>query len=177
MTTSGFESQRLRSWKEGTSNPMGVPSSVLGGESPVQASAEDLMDLSGDFGFNSGAGAPTLLASGVAFEPLHVLPTLMGNSEADDVTSDEGAPAQLCVKYIGHGGRLVVRKVPYVAGMSVHYYLKRTRTNSVRTTHALLCGSRRVRLNYVPQVGEHITLNRKDTPYMQLGESNDHRQR
>lgn len=158
-------------WKEGTSKSMGVPSIMLGGESPVQASAEDIMDL----GSVLGAGAPILLASGIAFEPLHVRSTLVGNSEADDETSSEGAPAQLHVKYIGHGGRLVVRKVAYVPGMSVHYYLKRTKTNSVRTTHALLCGARRVRVNYVPKQGEHITLNNNKVPYMRLGDTNDHR--
>ena len=116
------------------------------------------MDLSLNFGFDLGVGAPTPLASGVTFEPLQVLPTLVGNSEADDLTDEEGAPAQLEVSYVGHGGRQITKRVVFCAGLSVHHYLKQTHTTHIRTHSKLLVGEKQVRMNYVPKLGEHIRL-------------------
>lgn len=94
------------------------------------------------------------------FEPLSVTSTLMGNSEADDETNEGGSPTQpqMHVEYVGHGGRKILKKVNFVSGASVHYYLKQTHTTSIRTHNALMVGGKKVRMNYVPKVGEHITL-------------------
>jgi hypothetical protein len=131
------------------------------------ASADDLRTLSS----GSGSGAPTQLASGVMFEPLYVSSTLVGNSEADDVTDDGESPTQLFVRYLGHGSQVVTSRVDYVRGASVHYYLKKTHTVALRSRHALMVGGKRVRMSYVPKEGEHITLAPPRAPHLQFGGS------
>lgn len=134
---------------------------MFGGERPgQQASADDLMALRQDLGFDIGTGAPIFPAGEVVFEPLSVSSTLMGNSEADDGTNDGGSPTQpqMHVEYVGHGGRKILKKVPFVAGASVHYYLKLTHTTSIRTHSALMVGGKKTRMTYIPKEGEHIVL-------------------
>lgn len=140
---------------------MGNPPSMFGGERPgQQASAEDLMALGQDLGFDVGTGAPIFPAGEVVFEPLLVSPTLMGNSEADDEANDGGFPTQpqMHVEHVGHGGRKILKKVPFIAGASVHYYLKQTRTTAIRSRCELRVGGKKVRMSYVPREGEHIVL-------------------
>lgn len=144
---------------------MGVPSSYFGDSRPGQASKEDLLAL----GSGLGTGAPTPLASGVVFESLRVSSTLRVNSEADSATKNGGTPAQLRVKYLGHGSQVVTKSTPFVDGASVHYYLKQTHTVAIRSRFALMVGGRRVRMSYVPKAGEHITLAPPRAPHIEFG--------
>ena len=144
---------------------MGDPSLIAGVSMPGQATANDLLAL--DFG--PGAGAPTSQAWEVAFDPSYGSSTLVGNSEAESATDCEGSPTQLEIRWIGHGGQVVRRRVLYVVGRTVHQYLKQAHLVTERLSRVLKVGEKRVRMNYVPRPGEPIILAPRNAPSMMLG--------
>lgn len=121
----------------------------MSGERDLQASANDLVDLGQDLGFDLSAGTLTPPA---VFSPFHMV-TTESSAEARPPSSDV-----VQVSYMGHGSRKVVREVPFAANATVHFYLKKTGTNSIRTHSVLLVNGKRVRTNYVLRKGEHIAL-------------------
>lgn len=131
-----------------------------GGMWPDQASADDLRSLD--------EGAPVSLASESSFVPLLVSPTPMGNSEADSQVRAARSPAQFNIYYMGPTG-VASKHVPFREGLSLKHYLRDSELMGMRMRYSLVVGGRRVRMSYVPRVGESLTLAPPMKPLLSLG--------
>ena len=132
----------------------------IGGERPEQASSDDFLD--------NDKGIPIPPAGGAVFSPLQVLPTSVGYPKADNLNVAVKSPAQFCIRYLGPGG-LVVKRTPFKPGLSLKHYLRTCNLIGQRMRCALVVGRQRVRMSYVPKIGEELTLAPPQRPLLQLG--------
>ncbi len=124
-------------------------SSAFGETWPGPASAEDL-----------GPGvtaAATPLASGAS--PVSSSSDLAaeGNPRANSSNEAEESPALLHIQYMGPAG-LTHRSVSYRPGLMLQRYLQQLNLIGMRMRCALVVNGKRVRMSYVPRLGDVIGL-------------------
>lgn len=132
-----------------------------GGMWPEQASADELR--------SADIGAPVSSAGESLFMPLLVSPTPVGNSEADSQVRAVKSPAQFCIRHLGPAG-IVVTRTPFRPGASIKYYLAACNLIGKRMRYALVVNKKRVRMSYVPALGESLSMTPPAHPFVNLGE-------
>lgn len=134
-------------------------STEIGGMWPEQAPAEL---------YAKDAGRPTLLASDVAFIPLHVQPSLEGYSGGDDIDDLAEPPALFTIRVVV-AGKVRTHRLRWRRGLQLKQYLREAGLIGARMRLALnIDGRKRVSMSYIPSCGESLNMVPPQLPLFQL---------